>query len=164
MKKPVDAHSYQHIAKVVERTLVLFKISRRKAVSHHHITVTFQHTAYHLRSGFCRIGIVTIRHDIAFRVNFTEHPPDHVSLPLLVFMPDNGAGTKCKLSGTIGGIVVIYIDSAPGKCNTKVLYDFFNRLCLIITGDQNRNFIHLLSPYHRACSVFLSDRKAAPSW
>ena len=97
MEQPIDGSSYQRITKIVEWTLILCKISGRQTISHNHICLMLQYLVHHLSGELCRIGIISIRHHIDFRINLAEHAADHVSLSLHILMADHSSGLLCQL-------------------------------------------------------------------
>ena len=142
MKQAVDPRTHQTVAEIMKRPLIFRKISRRQAVSHHHIRLMLQNLCHHLPGTIQRIRVVSVDHKIAFRIDLTKHSADHVSLSLGIFMTYDRSRFRCQFHGTIGGIIVIYISHRLRQELFHIGYHLGDRLLFIVAGDQYCNFIH----------------------
>ena len=146
-KKPVDRTSHKSISEVVERPFVLRKIGRRKSVTDHHVCIVFQYLICHFTCRICRICIVTIDHDVALRIDITEHASDGIAFSLKVLISDHGSGLPCDLISPIRRIVVIDIDHRLRKRLPEIRHHFFNCLAFVVARYQNSDLIELFRHY-----------------
>ena len=142
MKQAVDPRPHQTVAEIVERALVLRKISRGKPVSHHHIRLVLQYPVYHLLCAIQRICVISVDHQVTFRIDLTEHPAYYISLSLCIFIAYDCSCLRSQLHSAVGGIVIIYIGHCLGQELFHIRHHLGDGLFLVIAGNQYRNFIH----------------------
>ena len=120
----------------MERAFILFEVRGRKSVSYHHITFAFQNRFDHFRCAAGGIGIVSVDHQVAFRIDLAKHSPDHISFALLILMADHSAGLGCYFGSSIGGVIIIDVDAAVFRENShEISNNFLNCLCLIVAWN-----------------------------
>ena len=142
----------------MERTFILGKICRGKAISDYHVCSVLQNFLTHLCRKFRRIGVVPVNHQIALCINITKHTADYVALSLLIFITDNSPFFPRNLVCTICGIVIIYVDHSLRKCFSHVTDNLGYSLAFVIARYQNCYFIwhlYFFSPVKLLC--FLTD-------
>ena len=142
VKKPVDAAAHDGIAEIMKRPFVLCKIRGRKPVPHHHVRIVAKHLVRHLAGILHRVGVIAVHHDIALRLDFPEHTPDHISFPLHMLIPDHGSRLFCKFHSPVTGIIVIHINHCLRQRALRVLHHLGYGFLLVIARNQNRYFIH----------------------
>ena len=142
----INAAAYDTVAEIMERTLVLGKISRTQSVTNHHIGVVIEHLVHHLAGKLHRIGIIAVHHNVALGVNLPEHSPDNITLALHIFMLDYGAGFFSYLHGSVGRIVIIYIYRRLRQCCFSVPNNLTDSFLLVVTRYQYSDLIHIHIP------------------
>ncbi len=146
MEKPVDAAAHDGVAKIVERSFILRKISGGKPVSHHHVRAVEKHLIHHFPRILHGIGIVSVHHDIALRLYLAEHSAHHISFSLHMLIADHRTGIPRKFYRSIAGIIIVDIDHCLRQCLSGIPNYLRNSLFLIITGNQYCYLIHSPSP------------------
>ena len=140
MKQAVDPRTHQTVAEIMKRPLIFRKISRRQAVSHHHIRLMLQNLCHHLPGTIQRIRVVSVDHKIAFRIDLTKHSADHVSLSLGIFMTYDRSRFRCQFHGTVGGIIApeqalkLFIRFALAKAAVTYGLDLMLAIFQIVQG------------------------------
>ena len=142
VKQAVDAPSDQRVPEIVEGPFILREIGGGQTVSDHHVGIFIQDKIHHFRSVLHGIGIVSVHHDIALRINFTEHPPDDISLALHVLISHNRPGGFCKLRRPVRGIVVVHVNHCFRQSSLRVCHHLGNGFLFVVARNQNRNLIH----------------------
>ena len=140
VKDIVDEAPHQHIAEIMERTLVLLEIGARKAVAYHHVAPFLQHQAAHLAGMVGRIGVIAINHQVAVGIDIPEHGAYHIALALTALIAHLGSRTARYLVGTVGRVVVVYIDGGLGQRSLEVGHYFCNGLALIVARHEHSDF------------------------
>ena len=146
-KKCINTISYYAVTKVMERSLILRKIRCRKSVTNYHVRIVVKNLLHHLWRIFHRVGIVAVHHNVAFRINLTEHSADNITLALHIFMAHNRTCRLGKLYGPVAGIIIIYINRSFRECRSGILYYLFHCFFFIITRNQYCDFVHQCSPF-----------------
>ena len=157
-EKAIDGTTDNAVSKIVERTFILSKICRGKAISDYHVCSVLQNFLTHLCRKFRRICIVPVNHQITLCVNITEHTADYIAFALLKLVTDNGAFFPRDFICTICGIVIIYVDHSLRKCFSHVTDNLGYSLAFVIARYQNCYFIwhlYFFSPVKLLC--FLTD-------
>ena len=155
----VGAEPHQIVAEIVEGPLVLGVVGGGKPVPHHHIGLMLGDKAHHLRRGLGGVGVVPVHQNIRLGVDFPEHPPHDAALALLVFPAHHRARLLGQRAGAVGGVVVVHIDGGLRQHAAEIRHHLLHRFCLVVTGDQNSDFIHIV----HSCAYFFSSssQKAA---
>jgi len=142
----IDAKTDDPVSKIVEGTLILFKIGGGEPVAHHHIHLAIEYKIYHLGGVLGGIGIVSVCHEVALGVYLSEHTADHVALTLLILMTHHSSCGAGDVGGTVFGIVVININYTTfGQYTLEILHDFLYGGGLVVTGYQNSDLIHIIA-------------------
>ena len=134
-EKTVNGTSYDAVSKVVERSLVLCKICRRKAVTNYHVCAFLQNLAAHFSCKLCRISIVAIYHKITLRINIPKHTADHVSFSLLILITDNCPFFSGDLVCSICRVIIIYVDHSFRKCFFHIADNLCYRLAFVVARN-----------------------------
>ena len=126
----------------MEGPFVLREIGRGQTIANHHIGILIQDKIHHFRSILHGIGVISVHHDIALRIDFTEHPPDDISLALHVLISHNRSGGFCKLCRPVRGIVVVHVNHGLRQNPLRVCHHLGNGFFFVVARNQNRNLIH----------------------
>ena len=144
----VDAAAHQHIAAVVEWALVFREVGGGQPVADDHVRTSFQHGRAQGRRLRSRIGVVPVHHQIAVRLDVTEHGPHHVALALTGLGAHDGTGLTGQTGRFVGGIVVIDIDIGIRQGLTVIPDHVPDGQRLVIAGDQDRDPVAFLLSLH----------------
>jgi len=125
LKQSVDECPDHAVAEIVERPLVLFKVSGRQSVTDDHVDLTVEDFGYHLGGELRRVRVVSVDHQITLRVDLAEHAADDIAFALLVFISDDGAGILCDLGRAVCGVVVVDVDYTSRGENRSEVFDYF---------------------------------------
>ena len=135
MKQPIDAKTHQTVAKIMERALIFRKIGGWKPVPYHHIRIMLQHTGHHLTRTVKRICVVSIYHQIAFRIDLPKHSADYIAFSLSGLLPNHSPFRPGKLGSHVRGIIIIDIHYRIRQCLLHIPYHLGDSLFLIIARD-----------------------------
>ena len=130
----------------MERSFILLEICGRKSVAYYHISLFFQNFLCHFPAISCRISIVSVYHNITLRINFPEHPSDHVSLALLMFISNYSSCLAGNLDCSICRVIIVNVNHCFWKSLFPVLHNFSNCLGFIVARNQNSNLIQSYYP------------------
>ena len=122
----------------MEGAIVLVAIGAvGQAVTHDVIGLPTQDVAAHLGARFGGIGVVTIDHEVAVRVDVAQHLTDYVAFALAWLMHDG----RTMLSGNVGGavrrVVVVDVNRGTRHLATEVVDHLSDGKSLVIAGDEN---------------------------
>ena len=138
MEQAVDRTAHQTVTEVVERALVLLEVGGAQAVADYHV-VAFGDLLDHGGRRVCRVGVVSIRHDVYVGIDVFKHGADHVALALAWFLA-NDRPLGCRdFGGAVGGVVVIHVDVGIRQCCFEIAYHLADGDFLVIARKQHRN-------------------------
>ena len=106
------------------------------------IRLVLQYPVYHLLCAIQRICVISVDHQVTFRIDLTEHPAYYISLSLCIFIAYDCSCLRSQLHSAVGGIVIIYIGHCLGQELFHIRHHLGDGLFLVIAGNQYRNFIH----------------------
>ena len=142
VKHAVDEFPNQTVSKIVERAVVLFKICGREAVSHHHVCLPSPNWFTKFLGKVSRIGVITVRHDIALRLHFSKHSSHHVPLSLFCFTPHHRTMRSSHCQSVVCGVVVIDINGRLRQSDFEIVNHLADGGFFVITRNEHSNFIH----------------------
>ena len=138
MEQAIDGTTYQTVTEVVERALVLLEVGGAQAVADYHV-VAFGDLLDHGGRRVCRVGVVSIRHDVYVGIDVFKHGADHVALALAWFLAND-----CTLAGrdfcrAVGGVVVIHVNVGARQCCLEITHYLADGDFLVIARQQYGN-------------------------
>ena len=103
----------------------------------HHVEIVGEHRSDH--AGGCGgfVGRIAIGHDVDVSVHIREHAADDMPLPLLADGTDDGTSRRSDGAAVVGAVVVENVDVGAGQRLRKVPHGLCDRLCLIVTRQEN---------------------------
>ena len=125
LEQPVDKESDKPVTHVVKRALVFLEIGGGEAVAYDHVCALFQYHINQHGGGICRVGVISIYHDVAICFNLAEHGADDIAYTLAEFVAHNGSGFRCHRGSVVGAVVVVYVD----VCIRELLSEIGNNFC-----------------------------------
>ena len=132
-KQCIDTCSHYGITKIMKRSLILFKISRRKPIPNYHISSINKDFIHHLFNLICRICIISINHYITLCINFSKHTSYYISFSLLKFISYNSTCFSRNLISSVCWVIIINIYYCLRELFSKICNHLFNSFWFIIT-------------------------------
>lgn len=136
--KPLDEPPHQVVPKAMEGAGVLLAVGPvGEAVSHHVIRLVSDERRKQVWASLCRVGVVTVHHDVILGIDVAHHLPHHVTLALAWLRAHDSPVPAGDCGSAIGRVVVIDVDGSPGKDAMKVIDDLSHGERLVIARNEH---------------------------